>query len=134
MRYVTETLACFPYTTEDEVLFIIYQINRIISLEASPNLSYLKSFFKGAEQKMDQSIEQKCQIMAAMTLLLLLKNFLKEFYGLNNTKCQSFAPSSRPEKSLNKPSDSVLFDDNSSPFSLISSNQIQKEGWKAWKR
>jgi hypothetical protein len=54
--------------------------------------------------------------MSSLTLLLLLKAYLKNSYGLTDAKCLAFAPAGKPEKTFAKPPDVIPFGEISSPF------------------
>src|SRR4051812_9505717 len=45
LLFLAEVLASFPYSYEEEPLYIIHTINRVLSLLASPVTTYLKPLF-----------------------------------------------------------------------------------------
>jgi hypothetical protein len=45
LSYAAHILASFPYNTEDEALYVVYSINRIVSLHASTANEGLKPIF-----------------------------------------------------------------------------------------
>ncbi|PRP84253.1 hypothetical protein PROFUN_08273 [Planoprotostelium fungivorum] len=132
LKYVTETLATLPYATEDEVLFVIYHTNRLISLHSSPVQQYIKSVVKdNPTPPMNTQLKEQTVSMARLSFLLLLKSTLKNYYSLTDTKCISFVPGNRPEKSFVKQPDLITFNEISSPFSVVhldpGSSQIKSQ-------
>jgi len=91
----------------------------VISLNAGSALLELKAIFgKKTLPKKDKSLASKCHSIIPMIYLLILKNFLKTFYSLTDSKCQSFIPGNKPEKS-NKAFDYVVFNEKTSPFACV---------------
>ncbi|XP_055299107.1 nipped-B protein isoform X6 [Sitodiplosis mosellana] len=123
MIYLADNLAYFPYTMQDEPLYIIHQIDLLITVAGTSLLQTFKENLKpvpGQEQNdpnapkniledddddedieallhrlPDSTIElQKC-ITASQgcILLLMLKQHLKDLYKINDNKISRYTPS-----------------------------------------
>ncbi|RLN82074.1 hypothetical protein BBO99_00003169 [Phytophthora kernoviae] len=114
-------ISALPYDVEDEPLYIIYLINRHVSLHLSPVLDALKKIFAEAglapELMNDEdynlakvTIDEYYPLASltgaqlaglqdfghsafALALALRLKFALKTMYGLDNGKCATYQPS-----------------------------------------
>ena len=106
--FVADNLAYFPYQVQDEPLYLIEQIDLIVSINGSTQLQQfrdlLKKYFdyidddegidmKKIEKKLydleDDILEEFHQCLRStksMMLLLLLKSYVKDVYYLNDTK------------------------------------------------
>eukprot|EP01117_Protostelium_nocturnum_P015894 TRINITY_DN619_c0_g1_i2.p1 TRINITY_DN619_c0_g1~~TRINITY_DN619_c0_g1_i2.p1 ORF type:complete len:257 (-),score=80.04 TRINITY_DN619_c0_g1_i2:13-783(-) len=135
LRYTAQILATLPYTTEDEPLFLIHHINRIISLQASTIQNELKPIFKDTPPKtMSKDLIKKCHSMTSMIFLMFLKNHLKVLFSFTDKRCQSFDPSSTSEKPMVKVPDSIPLESNSSPFhQLHSMRLLSNNNFNSWK-
>ncbi|POM65924.1 Hypothetical protein PHPALM_18289 [Phytophthora palmivora] len=119
--YLAQIISTLPYIVEDELLYIIYSINRYASLRLGPVLDDLREAFVDAgvapEQLKDdesdlsticiddyQSLRQLTEqelvvlqtngcIAFAIGLMLRLKFALKRNYQLDNEKCATYKPS-----------------------------------------
>ncbi|ETL90153.1 hypothetical protein, variant 1 [Phytophthora nicotianae] len=119
--YLAQIISTLPYEVEDEPLYIIYSINRYVSLRLGPVLDDLKKSFAeaGVPQilldddeadpsriKIDEyrlrpvadsmltSQANNARISFAIALMLRLKFTLKRNYKLDNEKCATYKPSS----------------------------------------
>ncbi|RLN94273.1 hypothetical protein BBJ28_00006704 [Nothophytophthora sp. Chile5] len=119
--YLARLISALPYDLEDEPLYIIYLINRYVSLRLGPVLDDLKETFAEAgvsPTMMDEgdlnlahvdisehlsaselnaaelaALQSNGRICFALVLLLRLKFALKDFYALDNEKCATYQPS-----------------------------------------
>ncbi|CAE1178724.1 SCC2 [Acanthosepion pharaonis] len=122
LLYVADNLAFFPYQTQDEPLFIIHQIDIIVSVSGSNLLQSFKEgiFMKNTGNQNDVENERKenfddeeeedidilteklsenieplqeiCRISQGCILLLVLKQHLKDLYGFTDTKIYRYSP------------------------------------------
>lgn len=115
MLYIADNLAYFPYAVQDEPLYLIHQIDLLISMAGTHLLAtfkeHLKPSDKGGDVLEDDDDEEdphvlfnrlpenmveikKCITSAqACMLLLVLKEHLKEMYGLTDGKISRYSPS-----------------------------------------
>ncbi|XP_060078784.1 nipped-B-like protein isoform X3 [Ylistrum balloti] len=112
--YIADNLSFFPYQTQDEPLFIIHQIDIIVSVSGS---NLLQSFREGLinnqngtqkpidEEEDDdpeallerlperiQPLLEICRFSQGCILLLHLKQHLKELYGFTDSKIHNYSP------------------------------------------
>lgn len=87
--YLTQILAQLPYDVYEEPLYLIYLINRYVSLTASGLLSELKPNL----EHVSPAIQHKCLLALSIGLLLRLKHYLKARYRLDDSRCQMYNPS-----------------------------------------
>ncbi|DBA03164.1 TPA: hypothetical protein N0F65_003884 [Lagenidium giganteum] len=148
--YLTELLSALPYDVEDEPLYIIYLINRYVSLKLGRTMDELKESFgaMGVSQDILESEEdldilnykilkdrdtsvkvasaevkqqqQQCCIAFAISLLIRLKFFLKNLYLLDNEKCQTYQPTNS-SKATDQP---ALLSDRPVPLKLPTPNEM----------
>jgi hypothetical protein len=146
-KYIAKVIASLPYTTEEELLFVVHTINRTISIStASTVISYLKQKFSGDLNNVQISSDDvaKCESMAPVIILLLLKKYLKDCYSLTDryyhfskcllksfSKCQNYTPSTKPQKGTNKAVDQSNLDINSLSMSFeVVTNDANITTWK----
>ncbi|KAG6609788.1 Nipped-B protein [Phytophthora cinnamomi] len=119
--YLAQIISMLPYDVEDKPLYIIYLINRYVSLRLGPTLDDLKETFAKAgiapEELEDEEADlskinideyrpllspPKSKLAVAQTngciafaiaLMLRLKFVLKRSYQLSNEKCATYKPS-----------------------------------------
>ncbi|OWZ24197.1 Nipped-B [Phytophthora megakarya] len=119
--YLAQIISTLPYIVEDEPLYIIYSINRYVSLRLGPVLDDLRAIFAEAGiapelLKDDESdlttlsidkyqpfsqldgkklvaLQVYASIAFAIGLMLRLKFALKRNYQLDNDKCATYKPS-----------------------------------------
>lgn len=115
MLYIADNLAYFPYTVQDEPLYIIHQIDLLISIAGTNILSTFKECLEPSvvssnvleddddeddpevlvKRLPDDTYEiSKCLTSAqACVLLLVLKEHLKEMYSITDSKLTRYSPS-----------------------------------------
>jgi len=95
-QYLAELILSLPYTYINEVLLIIYHINRIISLMGENTLSALCKFFKNAKARATSEgmafPKDKLEISSSVMVLLILKHSLKRMYKITDSRCKAFTP------------------------------------------
>lgn len=131
LLYIADNMAHFPYSVQEEPLFVIYHIDTILSVaganllhsfkeamtaqtkptvEGEENVSLVENQYEEEETMesvlarlpMDPTIFEKCCVSSQGCLLLLyLKQHLKELYGFSDSKCHKYSPS-EPTKAYDK--------------------------------
>ena len=132
-EWLCHSLANMPYEKEGDVLEMIYQANRVLSLHADRRLqeaavllgddvddgresaaievAALNAFAEAEDRAEDLALA--CHRAALVGLTASLKQFLKRVYGLSASRCGSYDPieSARaPERPTARVSDAVPFD------------------------
>ncbi|KAK7495047.1 hypothetical protein BaRGS_00013687 [Batillaria attramentaria] len=102
--YVADNLAHFPYQVQDEPLFIVHQIDIIVSVAGSNLMQTFKENLlprNSGEQneslisRLPDNIAPLQEIMQqsqGCILLLMLKQHLKDTYGLTDSKIHRYSP------------------------------------------
>lgn len=115
MLYIADNLAYFPYMVQDEPLYLIHQIDLLISMAGTHLLATFKEHLMPTDKEgdvleddddvedpqilfnrlPDDMTEIKMCITSAQAcmLLLILKDHLKEMYGLTDSKISRYSPS-----------------------------------------
>lgn len=115
MLYIADNLAYFPYVVQDEPLYLIHQIDLLISMAGTHLLATFKEHLKPSDKEGDvldddDDVEdpqvlfnrlpedmteiKKCITSAqACMLLLILKDHLKDMYGITDSKISRYSPS-----------------------------------------
>ncbi|XP_023167929.1 nipped-B protein isoform X2 [Drosophila hydei] len=115
MLYIADNLAYFPYVVQDEPLYLIHQIDLLISMAGTHLLTTFKEHLrpsdKGGDVLEDDDDEEDANVLfsrlpedmteikkcitsaQACMLLLVLKEHLKEMYGLTDGKISRYSPS-----------------------------------------
>uniref|UniRef100_A0A1I8GDV5 Nipped-B protein n=1 Tax=Macrostomum lignano TaxID=282301 RepID=A0A1I8GDV5_9PLAT len=122
LLYVADNLASFPYQVAEEPLFLIHHLDLLVSVAGSTLLTSIKDylgFAPGTELPDGCTPEMLATRIPAHTapvedyllhsrgiaLLLSLKQYLKELYGISDSKVQNYSPSDSAktwEKPLNR--------------------------------
>eukprot|EP00898_Chlorokybus_atmophyticus_P000235 jgi/Chlat1/1211/Chrsp115S01676 len=130
--YLVSIAAFLPFTLLDEPLYIVYTINRIVTLKGSSLLSSLKMFFGKSEHEapvhngstgnsripLPPQVQRDCDHVVALSLLLLLKQHIKICYGLTDGRCQQYSPSEamRPGETVTSFHQQRAFDTSQLPL------------------
>ncbi|XP_043661492.1 nipped-B protein isoform X2 [Drosophila teissieri] len=115
MLYIADNLAYFPYVVQDEPLYLIHQIDLLISMAGTHLLATFKEHIKPSDKEGDvleddddvedpqvlfnRLPEDMTEIIKCMTsaqacmLLLILKDHLKEMYAITDSKISRYSPS-----------------------------------------
>lgn len=115
MLYIADNLAYFPYIVQDEPLYLIHQIDLLISMAGTNILATFKECLKPSENVQDVLEDdddeedpevlfkrlpdnildvQRCITSAqACMLLLILKEHLKDMYNITDSKISRYSPS-----------------------------------------
>ncbi|CAI8012871.1 Nipped-B-like protein [Geodia barretti] len=109
LLYVADNLAYCPYSTLEEPLFVVHNIDMTISVSGSIILQTFREALggtgavpSGEEEEDIAQLSQRgcdlahlaecCRSSQACFLLLLLKQHLKRMCGLTDSKCQQYSP------------------------------------------
>ncbi|KAJ3058740.1 Sister chromatid cohesion protein 2 [Podochytrium sp. JEL0797] len=120
-RFVADNLATLNYKSVDEVMSIIYHICQVLSVSGETVLKSIEDWKTGAN-KDEKFLEDTAKSSILMGILVKLKMFLQQLYGLSESKCRRFTPSEstrNTEKSrpaVQQPKASVVMDWASWPF------------------
>lgn len=115
MLYIADNLAYFPYVVQDEPLYLIHQVDLLISIAGTNILTTFKEYLKPSDTSGDvleddddvedpevlfkrlpentREIETCIMSAQACMLLLVLKEHLKDMYGLTDSKISRYSPS-----------------------------------------
>ncbi|ORY01377.1 hypothetical protein K493DRAFT_405563 [Basidiobolus meristosporus CBS 931.73] len=96
-KFVCENLSVLNYKTFEEVLYLIYTINQVLSVTGTNVMHQIESQPHGIDA-VPPKIRVYRKIAGCMGLLITLKEYLKVAYSLNEAKCQSFNPSDSGHK------------------------------------
>ncbi|KAG5437155.1 hypothetical protein PCANB_001131 [Pneumocystis canis] len=123
-KFLVQNLASFEYNSIEEVQYIVYTANRILS---TTGMSLYHQIETKEFEFQNYNIVKIGIISAQILALVLLKKYLKENYGLTEQKCRSFDPNkvgnSKDNKPINKLSNDSL---NLDPISGITKSLITK--------
>ena len=125
-EWLAHTLCEMPYEKEEDVLAVVYQINRQISLSAETTLKEAADAVgdvhsdpkppaevAAAAQGLSDEGLQHCHAAAMLSLTLMVKQHLKRQYQLTDAKCQLFDPndtSRANERQVTRLGDGMLMD------------------------
>lgn len=138
--FVADNLAYFPYQVQDEPLYLVEQIDLVVSVNGSTQLQLFRELLKHdfryvdddegvdmkkLEEKFSQAPKEKIdefqrilRSSKSILLLLLLKSYLKDVYCLNETKIIEY-DHSESSKLLDRPIVSRKLNVNFEPKSII---------------
>ncbi|KAG4305497.1 hypothetical protein PORY_001053 [Pneumocystis oryctolagi] len=124
-KFIVKNLASFEYSTIEEVQYIIYTSDRILS---TTGMSLYQQIETEEFKSKDNDIIKTAIASSQMLALILLKKYLKESYGLTEQKCRSFNPNKvvnvKDSKSFNKLSNVSL---NLDPISNVTESTITRD-------
>uniref|UniRef100_A0A8C1JGV1 Nipped-B protein n=1 Tax=Cyprinus carpio TaxID=7962 RepID=A0A8C1JGV1_CYPCA len=121
LLYIADNLACFPYQSQEEPLFIMHHVDITLSVSGSNLLQSFKEVWKkygseeedessrGSSSDSDSSDDDVDKVMQRLPdnpeplldfanasqgilLLLMLKQHLKNLYGFSDSKIQKYSP------------------------------------------
>jgi hypothetical protein len=72
LKYITRVISSLVYSNQEEVLYIIYQINRTVSYSGAALLTSLQNYFKKASPKV-KNVPSEEAIKTIPGLLFLLR-------------------------------------------------------------
>jgi len=99
LKFFSLVLVRLPYKTVDEILFIIYEINRFMSstcgsLQESVKrmICPLKESVQLTSLPLPKEYKNKMEACCAVNYLVMLKKYLKKKYGIEDVKIHRFNP------------------------------------------
>uniref|UniRef100_A0A915HGM1 Nipped-B protein n=1 Tax=Romanomermis culicivorax TaxID=13658 RepID=A0A915HGM1_ROMCU len=119
--YIADNISAFPYQTIDEPLFVIHSIDLTVSVTGASLLQSFEEALLPSKKQRDENdeietesdiydrlpsdlshLEECVESSRGCSLLLILKQYLKDSYGVNDSKIQEYSPS-EPVKTYDKP-------------------------------
>lgn len=86
LKYLAENLMVFDFCTTDELLFVVYHIDRLIMTLGTDLLSFIQFLRKqgklGEEDEMDHDLLMASKLSLVLCMLMLLKKLLIELYDI----------------------------------------------------
>ncbi|XP_065906128.1 nipped-B-like protein [Dysidea avara] len=117
LLYLADIMAFLPYSTLEEPLFVVHHVEMTLSVTGSSILQQFKEAL-GINATHDDDTEtmdslgQKVENLSPLNvccsnsqgcmLLLVLKQHLKQLYGLTDSKCQQYSPTESNTKAYDK--------------------------------
>jgi cohesin loading factor subunit SCC2 len=104
--FIASAIAALPFSMSDEVLFVTYHLNRIISLCDWPTPESLlekceqieNTGVKGTSSSHIQNeLCRNVELCMHVSIFLKLKHHLKGVYGLADNRMRSYSPSEPPK-------------------------------------
>jgi cohesin loading factor subunit SCC2 len=97
--FLAKAIAALPFSMNDEPLFVIFHLNRIISLRASTLPETLQTFLARLDAEGEETsdvpeadLHQGVHVSLAACVMLALKRHLKERYELTDARSQAYTP------------------------------------------
>lgn len=97
LRFLASLISELPFTSVDEALYVVYQLNRVISLKGGLLLERLEACVKQVSDKSDEAIpdatmKAEVELACALSVALLLKSHVKRAYDLSDARVASYVP------------------------------------------
>jgi len=100
LRFLASVVVELPFTAVDEALYVVFQLNRVISLKGGLLLEKLTAALARAESKSRASdddvpnaaLKADVELACALTVVLLLKSHVKRAYDLSDARVMSYVP------------------------------------------
>jgi cohesin loading factor subunit SCC2 len=94
--FLANAIGALPFTMSDEVLFVIFHLNRIISLRASTLQDSLAKRIEQAEaagiEEPPEDLREDVELSLSASIMLSLKRHLKLTYDLADARTQAYNP------------------------------------------
>ena len=94
--FLANAIAALPFTMTDEVLFVIFHLNRIISLRASTLQDSLTERVAAVTAKNDEELsadlKDDVELSLSASIMLSLKQHLKLTFDITDAKTQAYNP------------------------------------------
>jgi len=103
--FLVQQLGFLPYIYRDEVLLVIYKASKVLSRYGEAKLPQLRQLAK-PEEYQESSVVPTHRVVhqvAVVSMLIVLKAYLKDTHAINDEACEKFAPSARDAKEKDKP-------------------------------
>uniref|UniRef100_A0A9J7ZU91 Nipped-B protein n=1 Tax=Cyprinus carpio carpio TaxID=630221 RepID=A0A9J7ZU91_CYPCA len=107
LLYIADNLACFPYQSQEEPLFIMHHVDITLSVSGKDDSSRGSSMNSDSDSDLDlEDVDKVMQRLPdnpeplldfanasqGILLLLMLKQHLKNLYGFSDSKIQKYSP------------------------------------------
>lgn len=131
LKYLTMAISILPFSWQDDILYIIYHLNRIISFSGASLLSTLKEVYgsKKSGKKSSGEVTAPSEIRQAVGIIyaLRLKQFLKTYFGISGALCKNYDPATVSDNKL-APLSAPIVELNDAT-SLVNLDGIQGNWW-----
>jgi cohesin loading factor subunit SCC2 len=100
LKFFSLVLVKIPYQTADEILFIIYEINRFMSSTCGSLRDSVKNMICPPRESVqlksprlhNKECKNKSEACCAVNYLVMLKRYLKKKYGIEDVRIHKFNP------------------------------------------
>lgn len=121
LRFLAGVVVELPFTTVDEALYVVFQLNRVISLRGGLLLENLAKALKRRDDDNDgddasnvapsAALKADIELACALSVVLLLKSHVKRAYDLSDARVASYAPTEATRNAeIMRFDESVTFD------------------------
>lgn len=109
MCFLARAISALPFSMNDEALFVVFHLNRIISLRASTLQDSLRRLLDPLrdslpDDKPEANLKDSVLMSLTASIMLTLKRHMKETYELADARTQAYNPSEpfRPGETLKR--------------------------------
>ena len=97
LRFLASVVTELPFTSVDETLYVVFQLNRVISLKGGLLLEQLTKGVEASAAKADDAVpdnefKSDVELACALSVVLLLKSHVKKAYELSDARVASYVP------------------------------------------
>ena len=120
LRFLAGVVVELPFTTVDEALYVVFQLNRVISLRGGLLLENLAKALQrrdannggdDANAAPSAALKADIELACALSVVLLLKSHVKRAYDLSDARVASYAPTEATRNAeIMRFDESVTFD------------------------
>ena len=120
LRFLAGVVVELPFTTVDEALYVVFQLNRVISLRGGLLLENLAKALQrrdannggdDANAAPNAALKADIELACALSVVLLLKSHVKRAYDLSDARVASYAPTEATRNAeIMRFDESVTFD------------------------
>ena len=121
LRFLAGVVVGLPFTTVDEALYVVFQLNRVISLRGGLLLEHLSGAFTkmntgdatndGDGAPPNATLRMDIELACALSVVLLLKSHIKRAYDLSDARVLSYVPTEATRNAeIMRFDDTVTFD------------------------
>ena len=98
--FLANVVSLLPYTTNDEVMYVVFHLNRIVSLRAAilhdalrRHLEEFGHLAAGKITKVDDSARRDVELSTILSLILVLKQYFVRYFELTDSRIHAYKPS-----------------------------------------
>ena len=97
LRFLASVVTELPFTSVDEALYVIFQLNRVLSLKGGLLLEHLNQGVQASATKPEETVPEDTfrkdvELASALIVVLLLKSHIKRAYELSDARVASYVP------------------------------------------